>query len=581
MKPTRLLAAWMALAWLLALPLSHAQQVPADLPRDIQQAPGLIIDWNRKNPATHTEQAPETAAPLEPELDFETPVVEAPDSSLTMRFRVEDIKVEGVKSIDLEDVGAVVSGYEGRELSFLDLRELTDKLTGLYQEEGYMTSMVYIPPQRIQEGVVTLRAAEGKVGALIYEPDSAFWPKRTVLPRISLEPGDVFNALTLRRQLRRINENPDFKVRATLEAGQGENETNIILEERAGRPVHVTLFWDNLGRPIIGRQRAGITTTHNNVLGFGDQAYNSLSWTKESFGTVTHYEMPVGPYGTKLAFDHAYSTLELGWPHKDLDIDGEAVIYTGTVRQELVNEEATRISADLAFDVKNVKTFLSDGLLFRDRIRVLRPGLNFEHYDRNGRTLMRHEIGIGLDVMHATLGTHEKVSRQGAGSQFFRYTGSGTRIQRMPFNSFSILRVMGQVSPQKLPSVEQFQLGGAFTVRGYLEGSIIGDSGWLTSAEWRVPFYLFPANWKIPKTEYYLRDNVQVVGFADYGQVFTNNPVPGGHSFQHMLGTGIGVRASLTRFLTGRLDFGIPLLRDNLPGPVYPRLHFGLESKLF
>src|SRR5690606_1220821 len=98
-----------------------------------------------------------------------------------------------------------------------------------------------------------------------------------------------------------------------------------------------TLFYDNLGRPSIGRQRGGVTTEHNNLFGLGDRIANTVSWTQESFGTVSHYEVPVGPYGTRLNFDHAYTTLELADDaFEALDISGKAYIYSPYISQELV-----------------------------------------------------------------------------------------------------------------------------------------------------------------------------------------------------------------------------------------------------
>jgi hemolysin activation/secretion protein len=130
-----------------------------------------------------------------------------------------------------------------------------------------------------------------------------------------------------------------------------------------------------------------------------------------------------------------------------------------------------------------------------------------------------------------------------------------------------------------LVSAEQFQAGGAFTVRGYREGQVVGDSGIVLSGEWRVPAFIIPKTWKIPHTEYILRDNVQFVSFVDYGGINVNRPAAGVNRNDNLLGVGIGLRAKLTRFVTGRLDLAFPLfsqLDDNAA-----RLHFGIESNIF
>ena len=561
--------------------------------------PGLIIQHTQDPTSTHTQPKPETDKPPEPELNAPPQTGQPVDPSLKKTFRIDQINVQGATKIDQGKIDELVSQYEGRDVSFLDLKDLADKLTKLYRDEGYMTTLVYIPPQRIENKTVTLTASEGIVGEIEYEPDN-FWPERAVMPRISLDNGEVFNAETLRRELRRINDNPDLKVRASLEAGKKENETDIHLKADGQQPFHITAFVDNLGRPVIGRTRAGITTSLNNVTGIGDRAYNSLSWTARSFGSVSHYQAPVGPHGTTLNFDHAYSTLSLGFPFRESDITGKAYIYSAYVNQELWNTENARVSLDLGMDFKDIKTDSEPGnafdpnigggrqaFHFRDRVRPIRAALNTDTFDKFGRTIMRHEVALGLDWLGASGGgdpadssdgASNQVSRKGATGKFFRYTGSVTRVQKMPWNSFAIIRATGQASPDRLLSVEQFQGGGAFTVRGYLEGQSIGDNGIIGSAEWRIPAYIFPKTWKLPHTNYTLRDNIQLVTFIDYGAFFVNKSGRSQHR-QVLMGTGVGVRVNLTRFLAGRLDLGIPLA--NVPDNQYPRIHFGIESRLF
>jgi hypothetical protein len=114
-------------------------------------------------------------------------------------------------------------------------------------------------------------------------------------------------------------------------------------------------------------------------------------------------------------------------------------------------------TADLAFDFKNLGTNFGEGLgdygayyrdnsrnsLYRDRLRVLRPGLNLDEFDKYGRTYLRNELGIGLDILGAT-GKYKDFpsasSRMGAGDGFFRYTAFGTRITQLPFGMQDVFR---------------------------------------------------------------------------------------------------------------------------------------------
>lgn len=159
----------------------------------------------------------------------------------------------------------------------------------------------------------------------------------------------------------------------------------------------------------------------------------------------------------------------------------------------------------------------------------------------------------------------------------------------MPWHTYGIFKFLGQVTPNKLVSLEQFQIGGASTVRGYQQGLLIGDSGWVGSLEWHIPlrFLPLPEDVKIFKTRYNLRDAVELVAFSDIGGVYSNgsrssvNPQINRVVNKAFLGcVGAGLRIKLTRFIAARLDLGVPYLRVG-GDKTAAWFNFGLESNLF
>lgn len=463
-------------------------------------------------------------------------------------------------------------------LTLSDLQTLAQQITKAYRDKGYVTTRAHIPPQRIENGIIKIQVTEGDLGEVTLD-EGDYFKSRAIFPRLDLERNNRFNLEDLKNSLRRINENPDVVARVKLTAGKeaGETDVHVSLEDK--RPIHLGLTYDNLGRRLIGNQRYGLTASHNNLLGFGDRTSNSLIWSKESFGLSHNYEIPIGKHGTKVGLNYAFSTLELGKEFKSLDVKGEATLYSPYISQELFNSDRFRISADAAFDIQNLETTLLGDLFTRDRIRALRTGINMDQFDRWGRTFVRNEFTFGFNMLGATTGETALASRAGAGSKFFRYIGSITRVQKLPLSTFGIFRATTQLSPDRLVSSQQMQVGGAFTVRGYEEGKLIGDSGLVISAELRSPCFIFPKSWKLPGTQYGLRDNIQLVGFTDFGASFVNKPTAGIKQDDYLMGMGTGLRVKLTRFLTGRVDFAFPLIQQQNTERF--RVHFGLLSELF
>lgn len=597
-----------------SLPAKAIVPTPGDIPVNV--TPGAVnqSEQNRLENQTRFKQRTKDKEDAYKEEKPEDGLLEESKQDESKIF-VKEIIVDDSTIISEAMLKKLVSGYEQREVTFQELQELGAEITNLYKEKGFVTSRVYIPPQKIKDGIVHLQATEGIIKPITLE-EGRYFKSRAIFPLLRIDQYDKLNIEKVKNDLARLNENPDIGLIATLKTGTETGTTEVRLQSKDRFPVHLTPFVDNLGRDLIGRERVGIGLTHNNLFGFGDRNTSTFSLSRSSLGVGNNYEIPVGKYGTKLGFNYSHSRLYLSKGDLKDRVNAFATVYSPYISQELYRGKHLLATADLAFDFKNLGTNFGEGLgdygayyrdnsrnsLYRDRLRVLRPGLNLDEFDKYGRTYLRNELGIGLDILGAT-GKYRDFpgasSRMGAGDGFFRYTAFGTRITQLPFGMQDVFRVNGQYSNSLLNSAEQIQVGGAFTVRGYQEGQLIGDSGYVISNELRVPFYVFPKSWKFPITrnglpkalspnskeatyDYVFRDNFQLVGFTDFGAAFVNgNPVvnaPKQHNYA--FGTGLGLRVRLTRFLTARLDLGFPVIR-NLPERHDMMLHFGLQSELF
>jgi hemolysin activation/secretion protein len=123
--------------------------------------------------------------------------------------------------------------------------------------------------------------------------------------------------------------------------------------------------------------------------------------------------------------------------------------------------------------------------------------------------------------------------------------------------------------------MEQFQIGGMATVRGYSEGLKIGDDGYFVSLEMHTPM----PQWKIFGQA--LHEMVQGVLFVDHGGAF---PYKGNdESIDHtdyLTSVGGGMLFQFSQYLGGRVYLGVPLgERENDQDSL--RLHFFLQSRFF
>jgi len=132
-------------------------------------------------------------------------------------------------------------------------------------------------------------------------------------------------------------------------------------------------------------------------------------------------------------------------------------------------------------------------------------------------------------------------------------------LQNMPFSSLLLLKTSGQYSNYGLPAAEQFQLGGAASVRGYPSAEHSGDKGVFMSAEWSLPSYFFPEEIKVPYTDYSLFKSLRFVVFYDWATVHLNHLLAGDKKHQTLKGCGFGMRFDVRDNIFVRLEFGYPL----------------------
>ncbi|MEB3287603.1 MAG: POTRA domain-containing protein [Vampirovibrionales bacterium] len=556
-------------------PLAYAQVTTPS-----QANPGVISRPEEQGIYKDQEIDRQKQLPGESEkTEIDVPETEKPESATASpRFEVTKINIEGNSVFTNEELRPIAEKYEGQQLSLDDLGKAVDEINQKYRDSGYLTSQAYVPPQDIENGVVKIQVVEGTVGDMSVTGNRYFktW---TIERSIRQEPGDVLNIKDLEGTLNRVNQQNAFRLKAILKAGDQTGETDIDFQVAERQPWQISPTFDNQGRPFIGTYRWGVEVQNNNLLGFGDRLF--LKWLMAARTQVAagSYFVPVTRFGTEIGASYTFSYVDLDLHQGPQPrIQGFAHNYSAIISQPLDPERV--FTVDGAFNVRRVTTWI-DGVkdnASQTDVRSLTAGLTINKLDRWGRTFLRAQSDFAPKGW------------LGSNVAFWKSSLFATRLHRLPYNSLLILRGSAQFTPDALPPIEQYQLGGAFSVRGFSEGLLIGDRGYNLSAEVRTP---------VPGLKYvspWMADRVQLAGFADMGQVWLDRSSPnffsasptvasGSNSSSRttLVGVGVGVRARLTRFLIGFVDLGWGLTNQ---GDIEPyaqptlRAHFGIRSDL-
>jgi len=487
------------------------------------------------------------------------PKAKAPE----LKFRLSKVLITGNERIAIEEIQPLTKSLLGKEVTLTDVRAAASEIKAYYRKKGFIAAYVYVPKQTIEKnGQVELRVVEGRLGAIAIEGNKWFSSEllSDMIKKRGFEPGTVIIYQNLRNGLLDINEHRDMQARAVLRPGQAPGTTDMLLQVEDHMPFHVSVDTNNYGTRLTGKERGGITVSHTNLTGRLDEITGRFQGSEGSYGIAADYNTPIFPaWGTRAGFGFVRGDIDLTGEFKALDVEGEATTYSPYILQPIHKSEMWETSVKLGFDRKSVTNRLLDTTTGRDEIRMISTVLNVEETDKYGKTFWPHSVHVAVDAFGASEQNDPGLTRFGSGAPFVIYRSQLDRYQYLPYGMQMGVHAAWQASPDKLPSSEQFQLGGMSNVRGYPQGEYLGDVGATAQFELLVPPYFIPKDWKIPYSNDLVQDAVKLVGFYDLGMADLNSHLPGEASSKDITGAGIGIRMRLYDKFTARVEWAYPL----------------------
>jgi len=403
-----------------------------------------------------------------------TPALEVPPELRDHRFRVTRIDLDDSAALTAEELATVRAGYEGREIAFAELAGLIDAINALYARKNLLGRAV-LPPQRIRDGVVKVRLVEARIGAVRVE-DNRSTASRYVTDRVRLAGGELVRLDGLRDELVDFNLRNDVNLRAELAPGAEFGTTDIVLKAIEPPRFEADLGFDNAGAESVGEERATINLVARSLTGYRERLVAAGLFTDGSRTGSLLLEVPVWRRGTRVGVGFDASETEIDDDaFAGLDIGGNASTLTLQLAHPFVATPAMRIDGILAYRAKHSATDFFDIEIADIAVRSLEYGATLMRFDERGTWFTQHTLTSGIDGI-------------GSDQSFLLYRGDVQRWQRLRGDLQLRLRVTGQWADiDLLPPSEQFQIGGRYTVRGFREGLLIGDTGYLTVAELRGP----------------------------------------------------------------------------------------------
>ena len=500
-----------------------------------------------------------------------------------MQGQVQDIDTKGVfiNSIDVspssiltsEEINSVVQPLVGKNVFISDIQKVIDQLNSLYAQKGFVTAKAFLPEQTVENGNIHIELIESKVGNISVS-DNKWTRTKYITDRIEQEPGQLFDIVELEQDILDFNRyNEGVNLTANLTAGATPGTTDIAIKAHENFPFHIVGIMDNAGRYQTGNLRGGAMIYADSLFHNRDRLSIGSYFSGGAISPFADYNFPVNKKDGRVGFMFASTFAKIKWgPLSDLDFKSRSYIYSLYYSQPLVRKPGFELKSYLAANYKRAtSTFDFMGLdydLLFDEVTSIDAALN-----------MRKDTKYG--IWYANQGVSVAAPLLDKDSNYVKINGSAVRLHDFSHGVIGQLRGNYQVIPgdKYVPYLDQFQVGGLATVRGYSEGIMIGKNGYYLSGELMFP--LLPREITSPRSGEkipFLGKYVKGAIFADHAGIFPAACEDDYYDGSHFLmSLGMGLRVQLPGDLSARLYWGFPLVNNRFEQDrKYGRFHFEL-----
>jgi hemolysin activation/secretion protein len=482
-------------------------------------------------------------------------------ASATPHFDLNEFTVEGATKLPQDQVEEVVYPFLGPGKTSADISAARAALEAAYQKAGYITVSVVIPQQRISEshGVVLLRVIERPVGRLRVVGAKYFVPDAVRAGAPSVAPGKVPRLADVTYDLVGLNQLPDRTVQPALKPGRVPDTVDVDLDVADKFPLHGSIELNNRYNADTTKLRLNASLSYDNFFQRGDSGTISYAVAPENVrdAEITSasylFHIPDSRLSLLATYLHSNSNVTaLG----STDVAGRGDSAGFRLLIPLGSTASFSHSFSIGWDYKRyyeLDTFASTHQVTSAPVTyyplTAAYAANWNSYNSKTNTGSTTTLNVSGEFGIAHFGGDPAEfdnKRYDAVPGFSLLRVNVTREQDLPYDVQLWGSLSGQMSNDALVSSEQFALGGADSIRGYLEAEVLGDYGVTLQTELRSP-----SIGKYLKGPFH---NWRFHLFADTGVVGNRDALPETRSSQGLSSVGVGTRVNLWGYLNGSVQ---------------------------
>ena len=440
-------------------------------------------------------------------------------------FPIKEIKLNNANSISSFYQKKLTSTFIGKCLEHKVLSDLITNINSYYQNHGYITTQVLIPKQNLQNGIFELEIIEGKIEKISFGKNR-FIEKMQEFTAFGDVENKTLNINDINQGIYQINRLQSNSATMKIEPGSITGLSNITIDNNKKFPANFTIARDNLGNNFTGIQRTNFSSNIDNLLFLNDNL--NLNYTT-NLDDNNHIKN-IKSFSSTLSIPFKYNTLSFDYYKSEFRGQNHgnsgAIALTGfsnqrkiTIDRVLLTSNNFRLASDISLTIKDSASFLNGEEISTSKrnLSIFNLGFSISAYLNDTTNIyLKPSYSGGLGIFGAQK-DQKNISLETPKSQFevFKLYAAISKKLTIPKVDIPILlgvELNGQIAKDTLFGSEQISIGGYYSVRGFRENYIAGNSG----------YYLRN------KINFDIHPKIKLEPFYDYGYISNQNYQKGG-----------------------------------------------------
>lgn len=513
----------------------------------------------------------------------------------TQRLFIREFRIQGADALPSADVQRVVYPFLGPGRTPDDIEAARVALETLYRDRGFQAASVEVPPQRARRGLIVLRVTEGTIGEVRVVGSRFHEPARIRAEAPALVEGAPADFNAISRDLVALNRQPARRVIPEVRPGERPGVLDIDLKVEDELPLSASAELNDRYSAGTSKLRLNLGASYDNLWQRAHSVAANVQLSPLEWEEVLVY---TGSYTARLAGlpDWTFATNVTRQETDISTLGGAASAGRGTI----VGLRATRVlpgtsllfhSASFGLDRKDYDQDVTiAGKVTSTPVLYYPLALTYSGFFNGEGGQTEFFTGATLHFRGLDGGSDEfDASRTNADPNFAILRADVSHTRDLSAGFSLLTRVHGQLASGALLTNEQSAGGGIDTVRGYLEGEVLGDHGLFGTLELVSPDVLglsflrrshVGADAPVPSATAAVppAHELRFLLFVDGGLLRLSDVLPDQEDGYELGSFGLGARFRIFRHFDGYTYLALPLSDQGQTESGDARLQFSIKG---